>query len=93
MAVAKNATRYQRTIKEVIGKEEAMTNWELLERKINESGLRRAFIYEKVGISRSGWNHKKKTKGNFSTTQITALCDVLRIKKLSEKEEIFFAKM
>lgn len=70
-----------------------MTNWELLEKKIDESGLRRAFIYEKVGISRSGWNHKKKTKGDFSTVQISALCDVLRITRLSEKEQIFFAKM
>lgn len=70
-----------------------MTNWELLEQKISESGLRRAFIYEKVGISRSGWNHKKKTKGDFSTVQISALCDVLRITRLSEKEQIFFAKM
>ena len=70
-----------------------MTNWELLEKKIDESGLRRAFIYEKVGISRSGWNHKKKTQGDFSTVQISALCDVLRITRLSEKEQIFFAKM
>lgn len=89
MAVAKKATNATREYR----KEESMTNWELLEQKINESGLRRAFIYEKVGISRSAWNHKKKTKGNFSTPQISALCDVLRITRLSEKEQIFFAKM
>lgn len=70
-----------------------MTNWELLEQKISESGLRRSFIYERVGITRSGWNHKKKTRGNFSTPQISALCDVLHITRLSEKEQIFFAKM
>lgn len=70
-----------------------MTDWDLLEKKIDESGLRRAYVYERVGITRSGWNHKKKSNGNFSTPQITALCDVLRITRLSEKEQIFFAKM
>lgn len=67
-----------------------MTDWELLEKKIDESGLRRSFVYESVGISRSGWNHKKKSNGDFTQTQIVKLCDVLRITRLSEKEQIFF---
>ena len=79
--------------KKIIGKEESMTNWELLERKIDESGLRRMYIYKQVGISRSGWNHKKKNNGDFSVNQITALCEVLHITRLSEKEQIFFAKV
>lgn len=69
-----------------------MTNWELLEKKIDESGLRRSFVYESVGITRSGWSHKRKIHGDFTQTQIKALCDVLRITRLSEKEQIFFAK-
>lgn len=70
-----------------------MTDWELLEKKIDESGLRRSFVYERVGITRSGWNHKKKSKGDFSPTQILRLCEVLHITKLSEREQIFFAKV
>ena len=70
-----------------------MTNWELLEKKIAESGLRRMYIYKEVGITRAGWSYKKKKNIDFSVSQISALCDVLQIKKLSEKERIFFAKM
>lgn len=69
-----------------------MTDWDALERKVDESGLRRAYVYKSIGITRSGWNHKKKNKSDFKPVQISALCDVLRITKLSEKEQIFFAK-
>lgn len=69
-----------------------MVDWKLLEQKIEDSGLRRAYVYQSVGITRSGWCHKKNGNGDFSAKQIVALCDVLHITKLSEKEQIFFAK-
>lgn len=69
-----------------------MTNWELLDKKIEESGLRRAFIYEKLGITRSAWAHKRSGKSDFTAAQIQTLCETLHITRLSEKEQIFFAR-
>ena len=70
-----------------------MTNWELLDKKIEESGLRRGFIYERLGISRSAWSQKRNGRADFSASQIQALCEILHITKLSEKERIFFANL
>ena len=70
-----------------------MTNWELLDRKIEESGLRRAFIYESLGITRSAWSHKRHGRTEFTAAQIQTLCEILHITRLSEKEHIFFAKL
>ena len=69
-----------------------MTNWELLDKKIEESGLRRAFIYERLGITRSAWSHKRSGRTDFTASQIQTLCEVLHITRLSEKEQIFFAR-
>lgn len=70
-----------------------MTNWELLEQKITDSGLRRDFIYDKLGVTRAGWSYKKTHDVDFTQTQIARLCEVLSIDDLNEKEDIFFAKM
>ena len=70
-----------------------MVNWELLDKKIEESGLKRGYIYENLEITRYGWS-KKRTRGtDFSVKQIHTLCKLLNIKSLREKDEIFFADM
>lgn len=70
-----------------------MTDWDLLEEKIEASGLKRSYIYDKLGISRYAWSKRHSRKSDFTASEILTLCDILRITKLSEREQIFFAKL
>lgn len=70
-----------------------MTDWDLLEQKIEESGLKRSFIYEKLGISRYAWSKRRSRNSDFTASEILTLCEILHITKLSEREQIFFAKL
>lgn len=68
-----------------------MTNTKLLNEKIVESGLKRKFIAEKLGLSTYGLQRKIENISEFKASEISALCDVLDIKTVTEKEKIFFA--
>ena len=68
-----------------------MTNTKLLNEKIAESGLKRKFIAEKLGLSTYGLQRKIENVTEFKSSEISALCDVLDIKNATEKEKIFFA--
>lgn len=69
-----------------------MTNTDLLQEKINESGLKIGFIAKNLGISYH-WL-KKKISGEvpFKAYEIQILCDLINITDLEEKDAIFFAK-
>ena len=69
-----------------------MTNTELLEAKIAQSGLKKTFLAEKVGLSLAGFRNCCINKAEFKTSQILILCDELKITNLREKEAIFFAQ-
>jgi len=68
-----------------------MTNTKALREKIAERGLKLKFVAEKVGLSYQGLQNKIENKSDFTTTEISALCDLLNITSLKEKESIFFA--
>lgn len=68
-----------------------MTNTALLEKVINDSGLKREFIAEKCGITRQSLTSKINNRNLFTAKEIGVLCDVLNITDLQRKEEIFFA--
>lgn len=68
-----------------------MVNTNLLNKKIEESGLKKEFIAKQLNITRAGF-YKKATNGSdFTSGEIITLCKILSITKLSEKESIFFA--
>lgn len=67
-----------------------MTDIETLKGKIDESGLRTRFIYERLGISKAAWYNKLNGKSQFNVTEIQILCELLGITSLREKEHIFF---
>ena len=69
-----------------------MTNTELLQKKIKESGFKLSYIAEKVGICRTSLQLKVRGLSSFNQFEINKLCDVLNITSLTEKEAIFFAK-
>lgn len=68
-----------------------MTNTELLEIKIKESGLRKGFIAEQMGLSAYGLSKKIAGENDFKVREVNQLCEILKITSLREKERIFFA--
>lgn len=69
-----------------------MTNTKLLNDKIIESGLKKNFIAEKLGLSYYGFKLKIDNENEFKASEISILCDLLNIKTSSEKESIFFCE-
>lgn len=68
-----------------------MTNSILLQKKIDESGLKVGFIAEKLDTSYAWLKKKVSGKVPFKAYEIQILCDLLGIVDLEEKEQIFFA--
>lgn len=68
-----------------------MTNKELLEKAIKAKGVKKAFLAEKIGLSPAGFCNCLNNRAEFKASQINALCELLDIKSLAEKEAIFFA--
>lgn len=61
-----------------------------LEKMIAESGFKKSFIAEKLGITRFALSKKCNNVNEFKASEISKLCGILHITDLSEKEEIFF---
>lgn len=69
-----------------------MTNTELLEKKINESGKKKGYLAAKCGLSRAGFRNCITNNAEWTASQINKLCEELEITSLREKDAIFFAK-
>lgn len=67
-----------------------MVDTQLLDSKIESSGLKKSFIVEKLGLSRFGFDKKIKGINPFRVAEIYVLCDLLNISE-EEKRKIFFA--
>lgn len=70
-----------------------MTNTELLEKKIQESGKKKSYLAKKCELSRAGFRNCMTNKSEFKTSHIDILCIELGITSLREKDSIFFAKL
>ena len=68
-----------------------MTNTPLLERLIKGSGLKLAFIAEKLGISRQALHRKIKGLVQFTGPEIKTMCKLLNLNDWAEIEPVFFA--
>lgn len=69
-----------------------MTNTKLLEDKIRQSGLKKGYLAERLGISRTTLCTLLRNESEFKTSQIKILCDVLDIKDDETMKAIFFAE-
>ena len=69
-----------------------MTNTELLEKLIIESGKTRVHLARKCGLTYAGFRNCMTNKAEFKASQIDILCEELNIKSLKLKEAVFFAK-
>lgn len=69
-----------------------MTNTRLLEEKISKSGYKKSYIAKAIGLkSAYGLAKKIRNESEFKAKEINALCELLGITSLEEKERIFFA--
>lgn len=69
-----------------------MTNSKELMKLIHDQGLKLKFVAEKLGLSPYGLNLKISNKNEFKTSEVAALCELLGITSLREKEKIFFVQ-
>ncbi len=70
-----------------------MTNTEMLEEKIRESGKKKSYLAKKVGLSLAGFRNCVINKAEWKASQIDILCTELGIVDLKKRHEIFFAKV
>lgn len=68
-----------------------MINVKLLEDFIQQRGLKKSFLAEKLGVSRPTFDAYLK-KGDMKVSQVCALCEALSIEDPAIKEAIFFAR-
>ena len=68
-----------------------MTNTELLEKKIKESGKKKVYLAKKIGLTYAGFRNCCLNKSDFKASQIKILCEELNISSIKEQQEIFFA--
>lgn len=69
-----------------------MTNTELLEQEIKDSGKTRVHLAKKCGLTYAGFRNCVINKAEFKASQIDILCEELNITSLKRRQEIFFAK-
>ena len=67
-----------------------MTNVELLKKAIKESGLRRHFIANRMGMSYDRFYKASTGKVEFKASEIKALSDILNL-SLEDMKEIFLS--
>lgn len=67
-----------------------MTNTRELLQEIDNSGLKKSWIAEKLGLSYHGLQKKINNDNEFKASEIMMLCDILHITSAERKEEIFF---
>ena len=70
-----------------------MTNTELLEAKIKESGKKISYLAEKCGLSYAGFRNCVTNKAEFKVSHVETLCRELEITSLKERQTIFFASV
>jgi predicted transcriptional regulator len=68
-----------------------MTNFELLQAKIKESGMTIVAICEKSGIERATFYNRINGKSEFTAKEVVELSEVLHLSK-PDRDKIFLTK-
>lgn len=63
-----------------------------LDNAITKSGVKIGFICDKLGLSRQGFEKKRKGLTPFKASEVYVLCDLLRIYQDEVKHKIFYPK-
>ena len=70
-----------------------MTDTKALRELIDKRGFKIKFVAEFLGLSTYGFMLKVNNNKEFKTSEVAALCKLLQIDSLKEKEAIFFANI
>lgn len=65
-----------------------LVDTELLDKKIEESGLKVSYIVDNLGISRQAFDKKRKGVTPFRASEVYVICDLCRI-EVPERKKIF----
>lgn len=68
-----------------------MTNTQLLDQLIAESGKKKTYLAKKCGLSLAGFRNCCINKAEFKVSQVEILCEELGITSLKLKQAVFFA--
>lgn len=69
-----------------------MTDTKALRELIERNGLKMKYVAEYLGLSSYGFQLKVENRQEFKTSEVAALCELLEITSLDDKERIFFTK-
>ena len=70
-----------------------MTDRKLLEDRIKQKGLKKGFLAEKLGVSRTTFCALLRNETEFKVSQIQTLCELLDIQDDETMKSIFFAQL
>lgn len=68
-----------------------MLNRKLLEERIRQKGVKKKFLAESIGVSRTTFCALLRNETEFKASQIRVLCEILDIKDDATLTAIFFA--
>lgn len=66
-----------------------MGNPQYLEKVINNSGKKKGYLAERIGVTRQTFTKKCKDPSSFTNLQVSILCDELSITRLTDRVKIF----
>lgn len=69
-----------------------MTDTKILNARIEELGIKKKKLAAELGITQSSLWQKMNNVREFKASEINALCSLLSISSLQDKEKIFFAR-
>ena len=69
-----------------------MTNTRLLEARIREKGLKKGYLAEQLGVSRTTFTSLIRNKTAFKVSQVQKLCSILDIEDEETLRAIFFTE-
>lgn len=67
-----------------------MTSVHLLKQRIRDSGYKKSYIAERMGITIQSLNNKLEGRTAFTLPEVQKICQLLHI-EVAEREKIFFA--
>lgn len=71
----------------------ATTSAQMLQEKINASGLKKNFILKQLHLSYQGFDNKMYGRREWTAREVTTLCDILNITSPEERQAIFLPDM
>ena len=69
-----------------------MVQTELLNSKIEKSGLKKSQLCKAMGITYQAFRLKRNNVSAFTSEEVNTLCELLKIKTMAEMKKIFFSK-